>query len=216
MRLAPQGITGTSYLEIDYVDPPPPTLRDRLDARQRLHPERAVDGDDASSTPRSTSSTRLHNIDIEGTIANLNTLLVTTNERVAAVDTKAISQRADRVLAKIETHARQPRDQEALRRGCRAARRASRDQRRAQEDAVEPGAAEAARRHGGGGGAGARDPRRSQRQRVARASVADAHPDRPDHRRRRGGSRPSRSTTCARSPTTCAISPKTPNAIPPT
>ena len=26
MRLAPQGITGTSYLEIDYVDPPPPLL----------------------------------------------------------------------------------------------------------------------------------------------------------------------------------------------
>ncbi len=26
MRLAPQGITGTSYLEIDYVDPPPPVL----------------------------------------------------------------------------------------------------------------------------------------------------------------------------------------------
>ena len=26
VRLAPQGITGTSYLEIDYVDPPPPML----------------------------------------------------------------------------------------------------------------------------------------------------------------------------------------------
>ena len=26
MRLAPQGITGTSYLEIDYVDPAPPVL----------------------------------------------------------------------------------------------------------------------------------------------------------------------------------------------
>ena len=26
MRLAPQGITGTNYLEVDYVDPPPPVL----------------------------------------------------------------------------------------------------------------------------------------------------------------------------------------------
>ena len=26
VRLAPQGITGTNYLEIDYVDPPPPLL----------------------------------------------------------------------------------------------------------------------------------------------------------------------------------------------
>ena len=47
--------------------------------------------------------TKLHNVDIEQTFANLNTLLVTTNARVAAIDTKVISQRADRVLAKMES-----------------------------------------------------------------------------------------------------------------
>ena len=43
VRLSPQGITGTSYLEIDYVDPPPPTLPIDWTARQHVHPRRAVD-----------------------------------------------------------------------------------------------------------------------------------------------------------------------------
>ena len=102
MRLAPQGITGTSYLEIDYVEPPPAVL--------------AIDWVPASvyipSAPSAFTTvvnavtdilTRLHNADIEGTIANLNTLLKTTTDKVAAIDTKSISQRADRVLAKMET-----------------------------------------------------------------------------------------------------------------
>jgi ABC-type transporter Mla subunit MlaD len=46
---------------------------------------------------------RLHKLDIEKTVANLNTLLVTTNARIDAVDARAISQRAERVLGKVET-----------------------------------------------------------------------------------------------------------------
>jgi paraquat-inducible protein B len=102
MRLAPQGITGTSYLEIDYVEPAPAVL--------------AIDWEPGNVYIPSAPSTvttvvnavidilgKLHNVDIEKTFANLNTLLVTTNDRVAAVDAKAISQRADRLLAKMET-----------------------------------------------------------------------------------------------------------------
>jgi ABC-type transporter Mla subunit MlaD len=102
MRLAPQGITGTSFLEIDYVDPPPAVI--------------AIDWVPTSiyipSAPSTVTTvvnavidilTRLHNLDIEGTLANLDTLLKTTTEKVAAVDTKSISGRADRVLAKMET-----------------------------------------------------------------------------------------------------------------
>jgi len=102
MRLAPQGITGTSYLEIDYVEPAPAVL--------------AIDWTPDSIYIPSAPSTvttvvnslidmlqRLHNLDIEQTLANFNTLLVTTNARIEAVDTKVISQRADRVLAKVET-----------------------------------------------------------------------------------------------------------------
>ena len=102
MRLAPQGITGTSYLEIDYVDPPPPIL--------------PIDWTPASTYIPGAPSTvttfvnsaidildRLHRLDLESVMNNLNTLLVTTNSRVAAIDTKSISQRADRVLGKIQS-----------------------------------------------------------------------------------------------------------------
>jgi len=102
MRLAPQGITGTSYLEIDYVDPPPPTITIDWIPSSIYIPS-------APSTVTTVVNaavdllTRLHNMDFEAVIINLNRLLVNTNDKVAGVDTKAISQRADRVLAKMET-----------------------------------------------------------------------------------------------------------------
>lgn len=102
VRLAPQGITGTSYLEIDYFDPPPPLLQ--------------IDWTPDSIYIPSTRSTvtalvnaateivdRLHKLDIEGTLANLNKLMVTANARIEAVDAKAISERTTRVLSKMET-----------------------------------------------------------------------------------------------------------------
>jgi len=101
IRLAPQGITGTSYLEIDYVDPPPPVL-----------PIDWVPGNIYIPSAPSTVSTvvnslvetlqRLHNLDIEQTIANFNRLMVTTNARIDAIDTKTISQRTVTALAKLE------------------------------------------------------------------------------------------------------------------
>src|SRR5438874_474736 len=42
-------------------------------------------------------------LDIEGVVANLNKLLTTTNDRVAALDTKSLQQRTERTLAKIES-----------------------------------------------------------------------------------------------------------------
>jgi paraquat-inducible protein B len=102
MRLAPQGITGTSYLEIDYVEPAPYVL-----------PIDWVPGNVYIPSAPSTVTTlvnslvdtlqRLHNLDIEQTLANFNKLMVTTTARIEAVDTKVLSQRADRVLAKMET-----------------------------------------------------------------------------------------------------------------
>ena len=101
IRLAPQGITGTSYLEIDYVDPPPPVL-----------PIDWVPGNIYIPSAPSTVTTvvnslvetlqRLHNLDIEQTIANFNRLLVTTNARIDAIDTRKISQRTVTALAKFE------------------------------------------------------------------------------------------------------------------
>jgi hypothetical protein len=45
---------------------------------------------------------RLHNLDIEQTIANFNRLLVTANARIDAIDTRKISQRTVTALTKFE------------------------------------------------------------------------------------------------------------------
>jgi paraquat-inducible protein B len=103
VRLAPQGITGTNYLEIDYVDP-------------SANPVLPIDWTPLYiyvPSARSTVTTfvdaateivdRLHHLDIEGTVANLNRLLVTSNDRIGALDTKAIGAQAERTLAKIES-----------------------------------------------------------------------------------------------------------------
>ena len=102
VRLSPQGITGTSYLEIDYVDPPPPTLPIDWQPDNTYIPG-APSTFGALINSASEIMDRLHKLDIEAAIANLNKLLVTTNDRVAAVDTKGLTQRLDRVLAKTET-----------------------------------------------------------------------------------------------------------------
>jgi ABC-type transporter Mla subunit MlaD len=101
IRLAPQGITGTSYLEIDYVDPPPPLLQ--IDW--------VPDNVYIPSAPSTVSTfvnaaqeiiDRLHKLDIEGTLVNLNRLLITSNERLSAIDTRSLSDRSVRVLGKAE------------------------------------------------------------------------------------------------------------------
>jgi len=89
MRLAPQGITGTSYLEIDYVDPSANPCCRSTGRRRNLHPERAVDGDHVRQRglgdPRPAAEARRR-----GHRREFNRLMVTTNERVSALDTKAI------------------------------------------------------------------------------------------------------------------------------
>ena len=102
IRLTPQGITGTSYLELDYVDPPPPPLPVAWTPNNVYIPS-------APSTvaqfvnSASEIIERLHKLDIEGTLANLNKLMITTNERLAAIDTKGLSDRATRTLDRVDT-----------------------------------------------------------------------------------------------------------------
>ena len=110
VHLAPQGITGTNYLELDYVDSLPAPV---------LPIDWVPDNIYIPSTPSTVTTfvnaaseivDRLHRLDIETTLANLNKLLTTATDRVAGVDTAAISndisgvaKRADRTLAKIES-----------------------------------------------------------------------------------------------------------------
>lgn len=103
VHLAPQGITGTNYLELDYIDTP---------AAPVLPIDWVPDNIYIPSTPSTVSTfvsaaseilDRLHRLDIETTITNLNTLLATVSERVASLDTPAISQHAERTMSKIDT-----------------------------------------------------------------------------------------------------------------
>jgi ABC-type transporter Mla subunit MlaD len=102
VHLAPQGITGTSNLELDYVDPTTPVLP--IDW--------VPDNIYIPSTPSTVSTfvnaaseilDRLRHLDIETTIANLNKLLATTNDRVAGLDTQGISKRVGETLGKLDT-----------------------------------------------------------------------------------------------------------------
>jgi hypothetical protein len=101
IRLTPQGITGTSYLELDYVDPPPPPLPVAWTPNNVYIPS-------APSTvaqfvnAASEIIDRLHKLDIEGTLANLNKLMLTTNDRLAAIDTKGLSDRATKTLDRVD------------------------------------------------------------------------------------------------------------------
>src|SRR5690242_6982528 len=102
VHLAPQGITGTNYLELDYVEPP---------ATPTLPIDWVPDHIYIPSTPSTVSTfvsaasdilERLRHLDLETTIGNLNKLLLTTNERVAGLDTATITQHADRTLSKLD------------------------------------------------------------------------------------------------------------------
>ena len=102
MRLAPQGITGTNFLELDYMDPPPPLLE--FDWK----PDNVYIPSGPSTVLTFVNAAiefieRLHKFDIEGTLDNMNRLMVTTNARIGAIDTKTLSERTTRVLAKVET-----------------------------------------------------------------------------------------------------------------
>jgi paraquat-inducible protein B len=100
-RLAPQGITGTNYLELDYVDPPPPLLQ--FD----WTPDHIYIPSTKSTVLQFVNAAselidRLHRLDVEGTVENLNRLLVTANKRIDAIDTAGLSRRLDRSLARAE------------------------------------------------------------------------------------------------------------------
>ncbi len=102
IRLTPQGITGTSYLELDYIDPPPPVLPvDWTPINPYIPSAPSTLGSFVAAAEEILE--RLHRLDIEGTLANLNKLMVTTNNRIAAIDTKTLSDRTASTLARIES-----------------------------------------------------------------------------------------------------------------
>jgi paraquat-inducible protein B len=103
IKLAPQGITGTSYLEVDYVDPAnnQPVPIDWTPENIYIPSAPSTVGQLVNSA--SEVMERLHKLDVEGVVNNLNKLLTTANDRVAALDTKSLQQRTERTLAKLES-----------------------------------------------------------------------------------------------------------------
>ncbi|MFO1325346.1 MAG: MlaD family protein [Burkholderiales bacterium] len=101
LRLAPQGITGTSYLEMDYIEPPPAVLPISWTPRNTYIPS-APSTVTAIVNAAQDIMERLHKVDFEQTIAHINKLLVTTNDRITALDTKALTERTERTLAKLD------------------------------------------------------------------------------------------------------------------
>jgi ABC-type transporter Mla subunit MlaD len=102
VRLAPLGITGTNYLEIDYVDPAanPPLPIDWTP--EDIYIPSARSTVTAFVDAASEIVDRLKSLDVEGTMRNLNKLLATTNDRVGAIDTKGLGEQAQRTLSKME------------------------------------------------------------------------------------------------------------------
>ena len=102
VRLAPQGITGTNYLEVDYVDPATPTLP--IDwVPDHIYIPSAPSTVTTFVNAASDILDRLHRLDIEGTVANLNRLLTTTNDRIASLNLGDLQERTARTLGKIDT-----------------------------------------------------------------------------------------------------------------
>ncbi|HTI47916.1 MAG TPA: MlaD family protein [Casimicrobiaceae bacterium] len=102
VRLAPQGITGTNYLEVDYVDPATPVLP--IDwVPEYIYIPSAPSTVTAFVNAATDIVDRLRRLDIESTIGNLNKLLATTNDRIGALDTTRLQQRTEQTLSKIDS-----------------------------------------------------------------------------------------------------------------
>jgi ABC-type transporter Mla subunit MlaD len=102
VRLAPQGITGTSYLEIDYVDPKTNPVLPITWTPNNLYIPSAQSTVTAFIGAASDIMARLQKLDLEGLLANVNKLLVTTNSRIDAIDTAKLTQSATRLMDKVD------------------------------------------------------------------------------------------------------------------
>jgi len=102
LRLAQQGITGLAYIEMDYVEPAPPVLPINW-VPENVYIPSAPSTVTAIVNAAQDIMEKLHRLDFEATVARIDKLLDTTNERIASVDVKKLQQRADVTLAKLES-----------------------------------------------------------------------------------------------------------------
>jgi ABC-type transporter Mla subunit MlaD len=102
VRLAPQGITGTNYLEVDYVDPPPPTLPITWTPSTVYIPSARSTVTQFVNAAQEILE-RLHRLDVEGTVDNLNKLLATANTQIGAIDVNGLQKRINGTLGRVDS-----------------------------------------------------------------------------------------------------------------
>ncbi|WP_028455516.1 MlaD family protein [Chitinilyticum litopenaei] len=102
IRITPQGLTGTSYLEVDYLDAAanPPLAKDWT-------PEYSYVPSARSTVQQLVGRTqdilgRIQKLPLEETVDNLNTVLKTLNNKLDQMPLERMTQRADRILAEVE------------------------------------------------------------------------------------------------------------------
>jgi hypothetical protein len=103
IRLASQGLTGTSYLEMDYVDPATnvPLPIDWTPEHFYIPSARSTVTQIVDAAEQTLS--KVQRLDLETSIANLNQLLASLNRTVAAFDAQGVSDRAKAALSQVES-----------------------------------------------------------------------------------------------------------------
>jgi ABC-type transporter Mla subunit MlaD len=102
VRLASQGLTGTNYLEIDYVDPATniPLPIDWKPDHFYVPSARSTVTQIVDAAEQTLS--KVQRLDLEDTVANLNRLLASLNRTADAFDAAGVSDRAKAALHQIE------------------------------------------------------------------------------------------------------------------
>lgn len=102
IRLASQGLTGTNYLEMDYVDPATnvPLPIDWEPENFYIPSARSTVTLIVDAAEQTLN--KVQRLDLEGTVANLNKLLASIDRSVQAVDAAGLSRHADSTLRELE------------------------------------------------------------------------------------------------------------------
>jgi len=102
IRLASQGLTGTNYLEMDYVDPGTnvPLAIDWTPDNFYIPSARSTVTQIVDSAEQTLN--KIQRLDLESTVESLNRLLASLDRSVVAIDASGLSGRADATLRQVQ------------------------------------------------------------------------------------------------------------------
>ena len=102
IRLASQGLTGTNYLEMDYVDPAAnvPLAIDWMPEHFYIPSARSTVTQIVDAAEQTLA--KVQRLDLEGTVGGLNRLLASLNRTVEAFDAQGLSDRANATLRRVD------------------------------------------------------------------------------------------------------------------